>query len=228
MSDNLPRAPLDIPFLRDLPEALRLAFLAGGRIAEVSSGTQIMRQGEPAGALMILLEGRLRVSVISLAGREVTFRLIDPVQPVGEVAVMDGRPRTADVLAVTRCRLVYLPREHCLDMVSRHAELGAALMLVLCARLRDTSLGFERVATQRVASRMAHLLLKLASDYGRPVPGGLLLPMRLPQGEMAAMVAATREGVNKQIAEWRDAGVLAMERGQIIICDAAALAEACE
>ncbi|MEI6160603.1 MAG: Crp/Fnr family transcriptional regulator, partial [Roseococcus sp.] len=128
----------------------------------------------------------------------------------------------------TRCRLISLPRSHCVEMMERHGALGLAMMQVLCARMRDTSLGLERVATQRLASRMAHLLLKLSSEYGRPAPGGVLLPMRLPQGEMAAMVAATREGVNKQLAGWRDAGVLGVERGRIVSRDAAALAEACE
>ncbi|MBX9752101.1 MAG: Crp/Fnr family transcriptional regulator [Roseococcus sp.] len=228
MSVSLAQPLPDIPFLRAVPEGPRAAFLAGGRLIEVLAGTQIMRQGEPAGALLVLLEGRLRVSVMSLAGRELTFRMLGPVQPVGEVAMLDGGPRTADVLAVSTCRLLMLPREHCQEMMTRHASLGLALIRVLCERLRDTSLGLERVATQRLASRMAHLFLKLAGDYGRARPDGLLVPMRLSQGEIAAMVAGTREAVNKQLAEWRQAGVLAMDRGQVIIRDAAALSAACE
>lgn len=228
MSVSLAQTLPDIPFLRVVPEGPRAAFLAGGRLVEVLAGSQIMRQGEPAGALLILLEGRLRVSVMSLAGRELTFRMLGPVQPVGEVAMLDGGPRTADVLAVSTSRLLMLPREHCQQMMARHASLGLALIQVLCERLRDTSLGLERLATQRLASRMAHLFLKLAGDYGRARPDGVLVPMRLSQGEIAAMVAGTREAVNKQLAEWRQAGVLAMDRGQIVIRDVAALSAMCE
>jgi CRP-like cAMP-binding protein len=228
MSASLHQPWLDIPFLRAVPEAPRDAFLAGGRMIEVMAGGQLMRQGEPAGPLLILLEGRLRVSVISLAGRELTFRMIAPVQPVGEVAMLDGRPRTADVLAVSTCRLLLLPRDHCQAMMARHPSLGQALIGVLCERLRDTSLGLERVATQRLASRMAHLFLKLAHDYGRQRADGILVPMRLSQGEIAAMVAGTREAVNKQLAEWRQGGMLAMDRGQLVIQNAAALSAACE
>lgn len=228
MSDPEAHGLPEIPFLRAVPPGPRAAFLAGGRLMDVLAGGQVMRQGEAAGPLLILLEGRLRVSVMSLAGRELTFRMIAPVQPVGEVAMLDGGPRTADVLAVSSCRLLVLPREHCLEMMTRHASLGLALIHVLCERLRDTSLGLERVATQRLASRMAHLFLKLASDYGRPREDGLVVPMRLSQGEIAAMVAGTREAVNKQLAEWRQAGVLAMDRGQVVIHDATALAAACE
>jgi CRP/FNR family transcriptional regulator, cyclic AMP receptor protein len=228
MSDHWSSVLPDIPFLREVPPEPRVAFLSAARWIEVTAGTQVMRQGEAAGALLILMEGRLRVSVMSLGGREMTFRLIEPVQPVGEVAMLDGGPRTADVLAVSSCRLLSLPRDHCLEFMGRQPTLAMAVIRVLCDRLRDTSLGLERVATQRLASRMAHLLLKLAGDYGRPCPDGVLVPMRLSQGEMAAMVAGTREAVNKQLAEWRQAGVLAMDRGQVIIRDAAALAAVCE
>lgn len=228
MSEPLPQSRPDIPFLRDVPEGPCAAFLAGGRMIEVMAGSQLMRQGEPAGPLLILLEGRLRVSVMSLSGRELTFRVIAPVQPVGEVAMLDGGPRTADVLAVSTCRLLLLPRDHCQATMARYPSLGQALIRVLCERLRDTSLGLERVATQRLASRMAYLFLKLAGDYGRPRPDGVVVPMRLSQGEIAAMVAGTREAVNKQLAEWRQTGVLAMDRGQVVIRDAAALSAACE
>lgn len=229
MSNPSRGAVLAIPFLRDAPEAARRALLAGGRMTQAASGSQIMRQGDAATDLVILLEGRLRVSVMSLGGRELTFRLLEPIQPVGEVAVLDGGPRTANVQAIAPSRLLVLPRAHCLEMLALHPELALCMMRVLCARLRDTSLGLERVATQRLPSRMAHLLLNLAAEYGRPSPsGGVLLPMRLSQGDMAALVAATREAVNKQLAEWREAGVLALERGQIVICDAGALVEASE
>ena len=228
MSEPLPHAWPDIPFLRAVPAGPRDAFLAGGRLIEVMAGHQLMRQGEPAGPLLILLQGQVRVSVMSLAGRELTFRMIAPVQPVGEVAMLDGGPRTADVLAVSTCRLLLLPREHCQRMLARHPSLAQALIGVLCERLRDTSLGLERVATQRLSSRLAHLFLKLASDYGRPLEDGVLVPMRLSQAEIAAMVAGTREAVNKQLAEWRQARVLAMDRGQVVILDALALAAFCE
>ena len=76
MSEPLPQSRPDIPFLRDVPEGPCAAFLAGGRMIEVMAGSQLMRQGEPAGPLLILLEGRLRVSVMSLSGRELTFRVM--------------------------------------------------------------------------------------------------------------------------------------------------------
>ena len=225
MIDRVP----DIPFLREVPEAIRRDLLESGRLTTAEPGQEIIRHGDPAGDLIILVEGRLRVSVVSLSGRELIFRLVDPVQPVGEVAALDGGLRTANVVAATHCLMLVLPRLHCLRMIGAHPALAMAMLSLLCARLRETSLGLERAAIQRLPSRMAHLLLKLADEYGRPGPdGSVILPMRLSQGEMASLVAATREAVNKQLADWREAGVLGIERGHFLIHRPGALAEACE
>lgn len=221
--------PLDIPFLRDVPAAARADFLNAGRVMKVPAGRRIMTQGDPAGDFMILLKGRLRVSATTASGRDLTFRLLDAIQPVGEVAALDGGPRTADVAAVGPCQVLVLPRQHCLDVIGQHPALALAMVQLLCARLRDTSQGLERVATQRLPSRMAHLLARLAQEYGQPLPGGgVALPMRLSQGDMASLVAATREAVNKQLAEWKAAGWLVMEAGHMTIADPLRLAAECD
>jgi CRP-like cAMP-binding protein len=91
--------------------------------------------------------------------------------------------------------------------------------------LRDTSAGLEQLATQRVPARLAALLLRLAAEYGRPQPeGAVLLPMRLSQTELSMLIASTREAVNKQLATWREAGLLDMKAGHIVIRRPAALA----
>ena len=143
--------------------------------------------------------------------------------------MLDDGPRTADVVAVTCSRLLLVPRDHLLAMLRQHPALPFAMMRLLCHRLRDTSQGLERVALQRLPSRLAHPLLSLAAEYGQPAPAnGILLPMRLSQGEIAAWVAATREAVNKQLAEWREGRLIRLKAGRISILQPSVLAAARE
>ena len=207
-----------VPYFADLPEG-ELAALAGQfHWHRYAAGAPVLARSEAAQALVVLVSGRLRVSAVSFEGRSVTFRIVEPIDIVGEIGVLDGQARSADVTAVTESAALLLPREACLATLRRCPEFAMGMIRLLCARLRDTSAGLERIATQRVSARLAHLLLRLAADYGRALPGGgVLVPMRLSQSELSMQVAATREAVNKQLRAWREEGVLGMQSGQIVL-----------
>jgi CRP/FNR family cyclic AMP-dependent transcriptional regulator len=205
------------PFERVRIEALA-TLLDGAREERVPVRRTIMRRGEPADCLFLLLAGRLRVSVTSAEGREFAFRLIESPGIVGEVGVIDGGPRTADVVAASPARLVRIPARACHAAMRAHPDLADAMMRLLCERLRDTSRASESIATERLDVRLAHLLLRLARDYGRPhATGAIVLPMRLSQSDIGTMVAATRESVNKQLRQWRDTGIVGLDSGQIVL-----------
>jgi CRP-like cAMP-binding protein len=213
-----PAPLLSIPAFAALTPEELAALTHGARDTRLPAGVQVMGKGEPGSSMMVLIEGRLRVSAVSLEGRALTFRLVEPVEVVGEIAALDGRPRSADVTTVTPARLLVIPREACLAAVRTHPGVAKALLVLLCTRLRETTNGLERLAMQRLPARMAHLLLRLAADYGRPAPqGGITLPMRLSQAEIGTLVHATREAVNKQLSQWRDEAVLEVRGGQIVL-----------
>jgi CRP-like cAMP-binding protein len=174
---------------------------------------------------MVLVAGRLRVSSASAEGRAIAFRVVEPVEVVGEIAALDGGARTADVVAVEDSTVHRVPRAAWMAAMKAQPELALATIRLVCRRLRDTSADLERVATQRVPARLAALLLKLAGDYGRPQPdGAVLLPMRLSQTELSMLIASTREAVNKQFAAWREAGLIDVRAGHIVIRRPGALA----
>ncbi len=197
-----------------LDAAAAAALAEGAREAVVPAGRSVMRRGESADRMALLLEGQLRVAATSADGKSLTFRVVQPVELVGEIAVLDGGPRTADVEALTRCRLLLLRGEAVRRAVARHPQVAAAFVQVLCARLRETSAGMEGLATQRLPERLEALLRRLARE--RAADGALLLP-RLSQGEIAALVGATREAVNKQLAAWRAEGVVALRGGRLAV-----------
>jgi CRP-like cAMP-binding protein len=214
-----------IPAFAGLNAEEHAALMRHARSLRAPAGRLLMKKGDASGSLMILLEGRLRVSAVSLEGRGFTFRLVEPVEMVGEIGVLDGGPRSADVTSVTEARLLVLQASACRDAMARYPAIAQAMIRLLCARLRATSAGLEQVATQRLPARMAALLLKLAAEYGQPGPGGSIqLPMRLSQGEIGTLVAATREAVNKQLMQWREEAMLEMVAGRIELRRAGALA----
>jgi CRP-like cAMP-binding protein len=217
--------------LRAIPEFAGLAEPAVAALhgtaseVRVPAGAQLIVKSDPADALMILVNGRLRVSAASVEGRSVAFRVVEPVEVVGEIAALDGGARTADVTAVQDSIAFRVPRAAWMAAMQAQPDLALATIRLVCRRLRDTSAGLERVATQRVPARLGALLLRLAGEYGRPQPdGAVLLPMRLSQTELSMLIASTREAVNKQLAAWREAGLLDVRAGYIVIRQPAALA----
>lgn len=203
------------PFAALGPAALA-ALGEGAREMTAPTGKVLMQREAGEDRALLLLEGALRVGATSPEGRSVTFRVVHPVELVGEIGVLDGGPRTADVEALAPCRLLVLQGAAMRQAMATHAEAGAVFVRLLCQRLRDTSMGMEGIATLRLPERIAATLLRLARTQGVATEGGaVLLPPKVNQAELAAMVAATREAVNRQIAAWRDDGLVEARGGRL-------------
>ena len=179
--------------------------------------TVVIRRGDPGNSLMVLVSGRLRVSAVSPEGREVTLRIMEAGTFLGEIALLDGRARSADVTAMTEGLLLVVERDAFLSFLIVRPELMLRLMTILCDRLRRSSDAYQDVALSSLASRLAKLLLDLARQHGRPVPEGVRIRLKLSQKELSAQVAATRERVNKQLRQWREQGVLGEAEGDMVV-----------
>jgi CRP-like cAMP-binding protein len=98
-------------------------------------------------------------------------------------------------------------------------------LVVLCDRLRKTSIALEEIALFDVEARLARLLVKLAEEYGRPHEGGIRITLKLSQTDLATQIAASREGVNRQMRSWKVKGVVGTQAGHLVLHDVAALRE---
>lgn len=183
----------------------------------------VIRRGETGGSLMVLVQGRLRAGSISADGREVVMSLFEPGQVFGEVALLDGKPRSLDVTAVVDSTVLVLERRDFLPFLRAHPDLMLRLMVLLCERLRRASLALEDAALADLPVRLGRLLLRLAEDYGTPHGQGVRLRVRMSQKDMSAQVAATRESVNRQLRHWRDEGLVDAADGQLVLPRPAAL-----
>ena len=189
----------------------------------IPKGAVIFTKGDPGTSMMAVLAGRVRVSSISADGKEVTLNVIGPGEIFGEIALLDGKPRSADATTLDDTMLMVVERKQFLPFLLKNETLVERLLVVLCDRLRRTSLALEELALFDLPARLGRLLIKLSQDYGRPVPGGVRIDMKLSQRDLATLVASSRETVNKQLRGWREQGVVDIVAGYVVIKNAAAL-----
>jgi CRP/FNR family cyclic AMP-dependent transcriptional regulator len=183
-------------------------------------GTTIVSKGDPGTSMMAVLVGRVRVSNVSTDGREVTLNVIGPGEVLGEIALLDGKPRSAAATAIEDTTALVVERRQFLPFLLSHETLVERLLVVLCDRLRRTSSALEEIALFDLPARLARVLLKLAEDYGRPMPGedgAIRIDLKLSQRDLSMLVASSRESVNKQLRSWREDGAVDLVDGHIIL-----------
>jgi CRP-like cAMP-binding protein len=191
-----------------------LGFVAERRYAR---GASVLTRGHDGASMMVLANGRLRIAAISAEGKEITLSLVEPGGVVGEIALLDGKPRSADVTAMEDSLVLVVERRDFLPFLHRNDDLSLRLLALLCERLRNTSVALEEIALLDLPARLARLLTKLAQEYGTAGPDGVRIRLKLSQKDLSALIATTRESVNKQLRLWREEGVLDEEGGNIVI-----------
>lgn len=197
----------------------RLAACATTR--RVKRGTTIFDKGDPGTALFAVHAGTVKIGVPSADGREAVFNLMREGEIFGEIALLDGRPRTAGAVAMTDCELMVIERRDFLALVHEYPDVALKLIEVLCARLRLQSERFEEATFLNLPARLARTLLRLSADADPKPPDGRLA---ITQREISQMVGMSRESTNKQLRAWTKRQWLRLERGSIIVLAPQALA----
>jgi CRP/FNR family transcriptional regulator, cyclic AMP receptor protein len=199
------------------------ALLRYSRVERYPMGEEIFAKGSPGNSMMIVVRGRVRISSISLTGKEIVLNIITAGQIVGEIATLDGGERSGDAVAMTDCELLVLNRRDFMPFLENRADICLMLIKILCQRLRHTSEQVEDLLFRHLEGRIAKALLQLSERTGRPEVEGRLLELHLSQSELGNIVGSSRESVNKQLQAWQRAGFIDLAKGSIIIRDPAAL-----
>ncbi len=181
------------------------------------NGAVIFYKGEEGTSMMTLLRGQVRISAFSEDGREIILNSIEPGGFFGEIALIDGKKRSANATAVGQCTLLLINRRDFIPFLKQNPEIAIRLLTVVCERLRYTSEIAETVAFLTIPARLARLLMKIAETQGVETADGLHIDLKLSQREMGNFIAASRESVNKQLRAWQAQGLIAMEQGDITI-----------
>ena len=173
-------------------------------------------KNDAADALYAVRRGEIRIGTGTREGRRLTLNLLGPGDVFGEVALLDGRPRTADAVATTATELFMVRRRDLLDLLGRRPEIAIRLIELLCARIRWMSQRMEEVTLLPAPARIARRLVALAEDYGAD--------LRVSQDEIAIFADTTRETVNRQLQAWKLDGLVALGRSRINLLDREGLA----
>jgi CRP/FNR family cyclic AMP-dependent transcriptional regulator len=197
--------------------------IAYGNPVRHPKNRSIFQKDDPGDSLMVVLSGRVKISNVSAEGKEAVLNFIEPGRSFGELALFDGKPRSADATAIEPCELFVLRRADVLTFIERHPEVAFRAIGVLCERVRRTSELLEDSITLTMPARLARGLLRLAKVYGRTGPDGVRIELKLSQRELGGYIGLARENINRQLMLWRQDGVLAVEDGRIVILDVKAL-----
>lgn len=208
-----------LPLFRDLGHEPLRHLAAESRQCVFRAGETIFYQGEPGSTCHIIVQGRLRVFVVGEDGRELSVRLLGPGEIVGEMALFEDLPRSANVEALEETQTLELHRSVLLACLRRSPALALSLLRALSARLRYATAEAEGLASLTVAERLVRRFQQLAGWCGVLVPGGVRITLPLTQQELAALVGTSRESVNRALVRLRRQGKVRLEEGWIVLLD---------
>lgn len=198
-----------------------LAGLAGRlRRRSYRRGTMIFHKDQPDDGLHVIESGRVRFFLPAERGEELTIDVAGPGEVFGELALLDGQPRSASAEALEETVTQVLGREEFGAALAASPELAWALIGLLSTRLRHVTDYAESLAFLDVHARVARALLELAGRYGHRGDGGrITIDLDLTQTELATMVGATRERVNRALAAFREQALVELHGRQIVLRD---------
>ncbi|MGD9002482.1 MAG: Crp/Fnr family transcriptional regulator [Anaerolineae bacterium] len=182
-------------------------------------GVIIFHEGSPGRTLYIIESGKVRIFVLSESGREITVNIYGPGDVFGELALLDGLPRSAGAMVLEKTTVLTLHRDDFLWHLREYPEMARSIIEVLSARLRYTTVHAESLAFLDVYGRVAEKVLELAERYGVERGEAIEIDLALTQAELASWVAATREHVNKVLGTFRDQGLIEIDGQTITLLD---------
>ena len=225
--DDARRLLAECSLFRGLAPAERNELVARGHLRKFDAGDTIFLIDSPGDSMMAILDGSVRISVPSSEGKEVVLALLHAGEVFGEIALLDGKGRTADARAMTRCSIAVLDRRDVLTFFQRHPDAWPKLVEVLCERLRRTDEHLAEMALLEIPLRLAKALLRLMGSDERGGGAGAA-KVGLTQRELGNMVGASRESVNKCLNEWQRRGIVRIDDNIITIVNRTLLKQMAE
>lgn len=195
-----------------------MAELVGlGHLVQYDSDALIFEKGDPGDCLYAILKGQVGIHTSSEDGKMMILNFLDAGEVLGEIALIDGKPRTAGATALRPTELFRIDRAAFIPFLERHPRLAIRLLGVLCERLRWVSEGIEDAVFHDVPRRLAKKLLLLAESYGQPTAGGLRITQAVSQENLASMLGVTREMVNKSLKALKTANAITYTKGFLVL-----------
>jgi CRP/FNR family cyclic AMP-dependent transcriptional regulator len=206
-------------FLAYLDAADFDAIRAVSRCRRAGKGDVLLREGDAPSAVLLLLSGTVKLTKLAVSGREAMLDLRGPGDIVGELGALDGRPRSASVVALSDVDVLSLSGETFGVLVEEREGIGRALQLTMAGRLREASDRQLEQGTSDVMARVCRRLGELADSHGVSVDGGVMIARAVSQQELAQWTGVSRDGVVRALSELRARDLVDTGRNRILIKD---------
>ena len=200
-----------------LTPALRLAILARASIRRLTDGALMSSRGAPAEEWCGVAKGAVRVSSVSLSGKQITLTYVEPGVWFGDIALFDGLPRTHDANAHGETSLLVVRKPDFKQLLNLHTELYEALLRLNCRRLRLMFDVVEDLNTRPLASRLAKQVLLLARSYGIAQGEEIRIGLALAQEDLAQLLGASRQRVNQELKGFERDGAVRIEPTRLVV-----------
>jgi len=206
-----------VSFFTDLPEEEIHALSSATKRRVFRSGEVIFHRDDPGQVLYMIKEGKIKICIISPDGQEVSLAVLGKGEYFGEFALLDGLPRSTDAVALEKVECYTLQRSDFLNAIEKNPKIAILVLEALSKRLRTTDQMVEDLIFLDVYGRVAKKLLELADAHGIKTDDGVLIDVRLTQQELASMVGASRESVNKVLGYFTDKNYISTDKHRITI-----------
>jgi CRP/FNR family transcriptional regulator len=213
--DVVRRAPL----FKALDDEAASALQSEMSRSHMERGDVLFHEGDRGDTLYVIAEGKIKLGRTSPDGRENLVAILGPGEMFGELSLFDPGPRTMTATAVAETQLLGLGNDSLTGLLTGRPEVAKALLAALAQRLRRTNEHLADLVFTDVPGRVAKALLDLAERFGRPVEEGVMVSHDLTQEELAQLVGASRETVNKALADFAGRGWLKLEARAVLLLD---------
>lgn len=207
------------PLFTALDEAAALSLRASMDTVKIAKGSILFKEGDDGEHLYVIVDGKLKLGTSSGDGRENLLSILGPGEMFGELSLFDPGPRTSTATAVTDAKLLSLSHEKVIPWLKQNPEVSLQLLTRLSQRLRRTNEAVGDLVFSDVPGRVAKALLDLGDRFGKTTPEGLMVNHDLTQEELAQLVGASRETVNKALADFAGRGWLRLDGRSVLITD---------
>ena len=215
MDDVFMQAPLFAALDPEAATALRASL----KETVVGKGEALFNEGEPGVRMYVILEGKVKLGQTSTDGRESLLGVLGPGEMFGELSLFDPGMRTSTATALTDAVVLGMGHEQLRPWLAGRPEVAAALLQALARRLRRTNEAMADLVFSDVPGRVAKALMDLGEKFGTITPDGLMVTHDMTQEELAQLVGASRETVNKALADFAQRGWIRLETRQVLILD---------
>ena len=225
MGSKVPLVPIDQEVIRKAPlftaldDAASASLLANMVSVKIAKGTILFAEGDGGDQLYVIAEGKLKLGTSSGDGRENLLSILGPGEMFGELSLFDPGPRTSSATAVTDAKLLSLGQEKLLPWLAENPKVSLQLLARLAQRLRRTNEAVGDLVFSDVPGRVAKALIDLGERFGKKTDEGLFVHHDLTQEELAQLVGASRETVNKALADFAGRNWLKLDGRAVLITD---------